>query len=79
MINFLEQNVNTIYKEYISIEESQNEIFKGLTKIYTDLDIIKSKKGYEEAYINKIKGISADLEKILSNKKGNNNKIKEKR
>ena len=79
LINFLEQNVNTIYKEYISIEESQNEIFKGLTKIYTDLDIIKSKKGYEEAYINKIKGISADLEKILSNKKGNNNKIKEKR
>ena len=79
LINFLEQNVNTIYKEYINIEESQNEIFKGLTKIYTDLDIIKSKKGYEEAYINKIKGISADLEKILSNKKGNNNKIKEKR
>ena len=79
LINFLEQNVNTIYKEYISIEESQNEIFKGLTKIYTDLDIIKSKKGYEEAYIKKIKGISADLEKILSNKKGNNNKIKEKR
>ena len=79
MINFLEQNVNTIYKEYISTEESQNEIFKGLTKIYTDLDIIKSKKGYEEAYIKKIKGISADLEKILSNKKGNNNKIKEKR
>ena len=79
LINFLEQNVNTIYKEYISTEESQNEIFKGLTKIYTDLDIIKSKKGYEEAYINKIKGISADLEKILSNKKGNNNKIKEKR
>ena len=79
LINFLEQNVNIIYKEYISIEESQNEIFKGLTKIYTDLDIIKSKKGYEEAYINKIKGISADLEKILSNKKGNNNKIKEKR
>ena len=79
LINFLEQNVNIIYKEYISAEESQNEIFKGLTKIYTDLDIIKSKKGYEEAYINKIKGISADLEKILSNKKGNNNKIKEKR
>ena len=79
LINFLEQNVNIIYKEYISTEESQNEIFKGLTKIYTDLDIIKSKKGYEEAYIKKIKGISADLEKILSNKKGNNNKIKEKR
>ena len=34
LINFLEQKVNTIYKEYISTEESQNEIFKGLTKIY---------------------------------------------
>ena len=78
LINFLEQNVNTIYKEYISIEESQNEIFKGLTKIYTDLDIIKSKNGYEEAYFKEIKRRAADLERILSNKRGKDNNTKKK-
>ena len=69
LINFLETNVNTIYKEYISIEESQNEIFKGLSKIYTDLDNINSEKKYEESYIKEVKRISADLENILSNKR----------
>jgi len=69
LINFLETNVNTIYKEYISLEESQNEIFKGLSKIYTDLDKINSEKKYDESYIKEVKRISADLENILSNKR----------
>ena len=76
LINFLETNVNTIYKEYISIEESQNEIFKGLRKIYTDLDKINSKKKYEESYINEVKRISEDLENILSNKRDKGNQKK---
>ena len=69
LINFLETNVNTIYKEYISLEESQNEIFKDLSKIYTDLDKINSEKKYDESYIKEVKRISADLENILSNKR----------
>jgi hypothetical protein len=76
LINFLETNVNTIYKEYISIEESQNEIFKGLSKIYTDLDNINSEKKYEESYIKEVKRISADLENILSNKRDKGNQKK---
>ena len=82
LIKFLRQDIRDVYREYISKEESQNEIFKGLRKFEEDLNIIRKKyEGKEEKeeniinkYLEKIKDIAENLETILSDKKKNKNK-----
>ena len=41
--DFLEQNIDTVYKEYISEEKKKKDIFKGMRKINADLE----RKPYE--------------------------------
>ena len=69
MIQFLEQNIGTIYKEYISDEPSQNGIFKGFRKINDDLQYLKLKFNYDDNYIKEVKKISLNLEQIFNEKK----------
>ena len=69
MIQFLEQNICTIYKEYISDEKSQIGIFKGFRKINDDLKYLKSKFNYDDDYIKEVKRISLNLEQIYKEKK----------
>ena len=68
LINFLDQNINIIYQEYISAEPSKNVIFKDMKKISTDLDYMKLKYGYDDNYIKKVKGISENLNEIFKAK-----------
>jgi hypothetical protein len=76
LIQFLEQNICTIYKEYISDEKSQIGIFKGFRKINDDLKYLKSKFNYDDDYIKEVKRISLNLEQIYKEKKNKNDKIK---
>ena len=69
LIQFLEQNICTIYKEYISDEKSQIGIFKGFRKINDDLKYLKSKFNYDDDYIKEVKRISLNLEQIYKEKK----------
>ena len=76
LINFLGQNISSIYKEYISDKASQSEIFKGFLKAYEDLKYMKVKYNYDDEYIKEVEKILKNLEKILSDKKNKNNKAK---
>ena len=76
LIQFLEQNINTIYKEYISDEQSQIEIFKGFRKIKDDLKYLKFKFNYDDNYIKEVKRISENLEQIFKDKINKTNKSK---
>ena len=76
LIQFLEQNICTIYKEYISDEPSQIGIFKGLRTINDDLQYLKLKFNYDDDYIKEVKRISLNLEQIFQEKRNKNDKIK---
>ena len=76
LIQFLEQNICTIYKEYISDEPSQIGIFKGLRTINDDLQYLKLKFNYDDNYIKEVKRISLNLEQIFQEKRNKNDKIK---
>ena len=69
LINFLKQNIKTIYKEYINDEESENDIFKNMRKIKSDLNYMKLKYNYDDDYIKEVKKISKNLEQIFEMKK----------
>ena len=69
LIAFLEQNIGIVYKEYISEEVSQKDIFKGMRKINADLERIKIKYNYDNHYINEVKRTAVNLEQIFSEKK----------
>ena len=69
LIAFLEQNIGTVYDEYISGEASQNDIFKGMRKIDADLEKIKIKYNYDNHYINEVRRTALNLEQIFSEKK----------
>ena len=76
LIQFLEQNICTIYKEYISDEPSQIGIFKGLRTINDDLQYLKLKFNYDDDYIKEVKRISLNLEQFFQEKRNKNDKIK---
>ena len=69
LIAFLEQNIGIVYKEYISEEVSQKDIFKGMRKINADLERIKIKYNYDNHYINEVRRTAVNLEQIFSEKK----------
>ena len=58
-----------LYKEYINDEESENDIFKNMRKIKSDLDYMKIKYNYDDDYIKEVKKISKNLEQIFEMKK----------
>ena len=69
LIAFLDQNIGTVYDEYIRGEASQNDIFKGMKKIDDDLERIKIKYNYDNHYINDVRRTALNLEPIFSEKK----------
>ena len=74
LISFLEQNVCTVYNEYISDAKSQNVIFKGMRDIDTDLKNLKLKFNYDDKYIREVKKTAINLEKTFLEKKNNKDK-----
>ena len=69
LIAFLEKNIGIVYKEYISEEVSQKDIFKGMRKINADLERIKIKYNYDNHYINEVRTTAVNLEQIFLEKK----------
>lgn len=69
LINFLDQKISCIYKEYINTNIAENEIYRGMRKLNVDLENIKKKYHYEDKYIHKIEKISLNLEDIFLTKK----------
>ena len=69
LIAFLEHNIGNVYKEYISGEVSQKDIFKGMRKINADLEKIKIKYNYDNHYINEVRRTAVNLEQIFLEKK----------
>lgn len=74
LINFFEQKVNIIYREYINSKTAENDIFTGMRKFNTDLHNIKRKYNYDDNYIKEMKRISTTLENIFLVKKNKINK-----
>lgn len=74
LVSFLEQNVCTVYNEYISDTKSQNEIYKGMRDINTDLKNLKLKFNYDDKYIREVKKTAINLEKTFLEKKNNKDK-----
>ena len=69
LINFLNQKNSTIFKEYISPDKSENEIFQGMRKIQEDLETIMKSCNGDEHYKTQFKKIYENLENILNKKK----------
>ena len=75
LICFLDQSICSVYNEYINDKESQNEIFKGMRKIDTDLKNLKIKFNYDDEYIKELKKTAINLGKIFLDKKNNKEKM----
>ena len=69
LINFLNQKNSNIFKEYISPDKSENEIFQGMRKIQEDLETIMKSCNGDECYKTQFKKIYENLENILNKKK----------
>ena len=69
LISFLNQDIKTIYKEYVRNDINKSEIFKGMRKLETDLEKVKEKYNYDSKYINEVKDMSLKLEDVLLGKK----------
>ena len=76
LIQFLEQNISTIYREYISDEHSQIGIYNGFRKLNDDLKYLKLKYNYDDSYLREVKRVSENLEKIFQEKKNKTRKMK---
>ena len=76
LIQFLEQKISTIYKEYISDEHSQIGIYNGFRKINDDLKYLKLKYNYDDNYLGEVKRVSENLEQIFKEKKNKTSKMK---
>ena len=74
LISFLEQNVCSVYNEYISDKKSKNEIFEGMRGIDTDLKNLKIKFNYDDKYIKEVKKTALNLEKTFLEKTNNKDK-----
>ncbi len=75
LICFLDQSICSVYNEYINDKENQNEIFKGMRKIDTDLKNLKIKFNYDDEYIKELKKTAINLGKIFLDKKNNKEKM----